>query len=68
MQIPTDPIGLAIYLLSFAIDAVSVPAALTRMASGISATAEKEGRDTTPEEDALIDQLVAASKKARDGQ
>ncbi len=67
-MIPTDPIGLAIYLISFSIDALSIPEVLTRAASGISATAEKENRDTTPEEDALIDQLVAASKKARDGQ
>ncbi len=67
MPLPTDPIGLAIYLISFAIEASALPAAYERMRTGISAKAQAEGRDVTDEEEAILDALLAASEKARDG-
>lgn len=66
-MIPTDPIQLAIWLATLAIDAITPVEALQRMQTGISAQAEKEGRDVTPEEEQLLDSLREASKQRRDG-
>ena len=66
-MIPTDPIGAVLWGVNLAIEALGVQDAYNRIKDGIAARAEKEGRDTTPEEDAVIDAMLEQSKKNRDG-
>lgn len=66
-SIPTDPIGAAIWGINLLVELLAVPDAVARLQSGIASRAEAEGRDVTPEEESLLDALLEASKKARDG-
>jgi hypothetical protein len=66
-KIPTDPIGAALWGITLLIDVLAIPEAYERLKTGIAARAEKEGRDVTPDEEALLDALLDASVKDRDG-
>ncbi len=67
MSIPTDPISAAIYGIDLALTLLAVPDGYARLRNGISARAEAEGRDVTEEEENILDALLTASEKARDG-
>lgn len=67
MQIPTDPISAAIWGINLLVEVLSIPDAYARLQSGIAARAQAAGRDVTPEEEALLDGMLEASKMVRDG-
>lgn len=66
--IPTDPIGLIIWLIDLGLVTVSIGEAADRLRTGISATATKEGREVTEEELALIKAVEAESDRRRRGE
>lgn len=66
-SIPTDPLGAAIWGLNLGIDLLGVNDAYNALKTGIAAKAQAEGRNVTPEEEAALDVILEASKRARDG-
>lgn len=67
MTLPTTAVGWIIYLIDLGIIALSIDDATKRLRNGISATAQKEGRDVSDEEENLIKQLEAESDRRRRG-
>ncbi len=67
MKFPTDPIEAAIFTLNLVIESFTIEDAYTRLANGISAKAQAEGRDVNEDEEQMLDVILEASKRARDG-
>lgn len=67
-MIPTDPVSAALYGINLALSLLAVEDGYQRLREGIAARAQKEGRDVTVEEEALLDAMLEASEKARDGE
>jgi hypothetical protein len=67
MKIPTDPIEASIFMLNLVIESFTIEDAYTRLANGISAKAQAEGRDVNEDEEQMLDVILEASKRARDG-
>lgn len=64
---PTDPVSLAIYLIDLISQGISFDEAVQRLQSGISATAQKEGREVRDDELSLIKGLTDEAEKRRRG-
>lgn len=65
--IPTDPISFIIWLINAGIITLTAGEAFDRLRRSIAATAQQEGRDVTPEEQALIKRLEDESDADRRG-
>ncbi len=71
MQIPTDPISAAIFLINLILAGYSAEEKLKRLGdatTSIAAKAESEGRDVTADEQAQIDLLVGIAAKLAKGE
>lgn len=66
-KLPTDLFGTIIFLIDLGIIAFSIDEATKRLRNGIAATAQREGRDVSDEEDALLKQLEDESDRRRRG-
>lgn len=66
-KIPTDPVEAAIFGINAVIELLSIEDAYKRLASGVAAKAQAEGRDVTTDDEAFLDMVLEASKRARDG-
>ena len=66
-NIPTDPVSAAIWGIDLLIGLLALPDAYERLRTGIAAQAEKERRDVTEGEQAILDAMLARSEQARDG-
>lgn len=67
MKIPSDPVEAVIFGMNLALELLSLPADYAKLANGLAARAQAEGRDVTPDEEALLDAMLKASDRARDG-
>lgn len=67
MILPTTAVGWVIYLIDLGIIALSIDEATKRLRNGISATAHRENRDVSDEEEALIKSLEEESDRRRRG-
>jgi hypothetical protein len=66
--IPTDSVGLAVWLLDILIQSMSIDEAFTTLSTGLAAKAQAEGRDLTDDELALDKALADEAEKRRRGQ
>jgi hypothetical protein len=66
--IPSDPIGIIIWLADLGVFGINRVQAFNRLKNGLAAQAQRENRDMTDEELALDKQLDAAAERAARGQ
>lgn len=68
MTMPTDPISAAIFVIDILFQGIAALEAFDRLAKGVTAKAQAEGRDVNDAEQALINGLLAESQRRRKGQ
>lgn len=64
----SDALKIIIFVIDLILEGRDLESAYQRVANGIAANAEAEGRDVTPDESELIDGLLDASAQRRKGQ